>query len=149
MSRGDQRNMLHRSLQKSEGLGRYCHKAKHVTVTRAWTWNSLFLPLMSALLRFAPSPTGGLHLGGLRMALINHLVARKLGGKWILRIEDTDQVWLFVLVVSLCTVFDELVECQKRLVPGSLDDIENGLRWAGLEYDYGKPDSGVQCIEFF
>lgn len=44
------------------------------------------------LLRFAPSPTGALHLGGLRTALLNHLYARKLGGKWILRIEDTDTV---------------------------------------------------------
>jgi hypothetical protein len=44
------------------------------------------------LLRFAPSPTGPLHLGGLRMALYNHLFARKHGGKWILRIEDTDMV---------------------------------------------------------
>lgn len=43
-------------------------------------------------LRFAPSPTGYLHLGGLRTALYNHLLARKLGGKWVLRIEDTDQV---------------------------------------------------------
>ena len=44
------------------------------------------------LLRFAPSPTGPLHLGGLRMALYNHLFARKNGGKWILRVEDTDAV---------------------------------------------------------
>lgn len=43
-------------------------------------------------LRFAPSPTGYLHLGGLRTALFNHLLARRMGGKWILRIEDTDQV---------------------------------------------------------
>ena len=44
------------------------------------------------LLRFAPSPTGPLHLGGLRTALINQLFARKHAGKWILRIEDTDAV---------------------------------------------------------
>lgn len=46
------------------------------------------------LLRFAPSPTGALHLGGLRTALYNYLYAKKLGGKWILRIEDTDAVSL-------------------------------------------------------
>lgn len=46
----------------------------------------------TARLRFAPSPTGFLHLGGLRTALFNHLLARKWGGKWLLRIEDTDQV---------------------------------------------------------
>ena len=44
------------------------------------------------LLRFAPSPTGPLHLGGLRTALFNHAFARRTGGHWILRIEDTDAV---------------------------------------------------------
>src|SRR6266702_2281802 len=44
------------------------------------------------LLRFAPSPTGPLHLGGLRTALFNHAFARRTGGDWILRIEDTDAV---------------------------------------------------------
>jgi glutamyl-tRNA synthetase len=48
-----------------------------------------------ALLRFAPSPTGPLHLGGLRTALYNHIYAKKLGGRWLLRIEDTDAVSLF------------------------------------------------------
>ena len=41
--------------------------------------------------RFAPSPTGPLHIGGVRTALYNYLLARKLGGKMLLRIEDTDQ----------------------------------------------------------
>ena len=41
--------------------------------------------------RFAPSPTGGLHIGGLRTAIFNYLYAKKMGGKFILRIEDTDQ----------------------------------------------------------
>lgn len=49
-------------------------------------------PEGKARLRFAPSPTGYLHLGGLRTALFNHLFARKWKGKWILRIEDTDRV---------------------------------------------------------
>ena len=44
------------------------------------------------LLRFAPSPTGDLHLGGLKTTPFNNLYARKLGGKWISRIEDTDAV---------------------------------------------------------
>ena len=51
------------------------------------------------LVRFAPSPTGPLHLGGLRMALYNHLFARRNQGKWLLRIEDTDRV---VLPLELC-----------------------------------------------
>ncbi|KAF9555858.1 glutamyl-tRNA synthetase [Agrocybe pediades] len=73
------------------------------------------------LLRFAPSPTGPLHLGGLRMALYNHLFARKHGGKWILRIEDTDM---------------------SRHVPGSVDGIRRGLEWAGLHYDFGPGKEG-------
>ncbi|KZV77436.1 glutamyl-tRNA synthetase [Peniophora sp. CONT] len=76
---------------------------------------------MAPLLRFAPSPTGPLHLGGLRTALINHLYARKNGGKWILRIEDTDAA---------------------RTVPGSLEGIKSGLGWAGLDYDYGPGKPG-------
>ncbi|CEL59969.1 glutamyl-tRNA synthetase [Rhizoctonia solani AG-1 IB] len=67
-------------------------------------------------LRFAPSPTGSLHLGGLRTALFNHVMARKLGGEWALRIEDTDR---------------------SRLVPGSIDEIRKGLEWAGVMYDHG------------
>ncbi|KAF9235713.1 hypothetical protein BU15DRAFT_89484 [Melanogaster broomeanus] len=68
------------------------------------------------LLRFAPSPTGALHLGGLRTALYNHLFAKKHGGKWILRVEDTDA---------------------KRYVPGAVDGIRSALAWAGLSYDFG------------
>ena len=47
---------------------------------------------MSTRTRFAPSPTGSLHVGGARTALFNWLVARQLGGKFVLRVEDTDQV---------------------------------------------------------
>jgi hypothetical protein len=50
-----------------------------------------------ARVRFAPSPTGQLHLGGLRTALFNYLLAKKTGGQYILRIEDTDQVCLIVI----------------------------------------------------
>ncbi|KAF8957056.1 hypothetical protein BDZ97DRAFT_1670524 [Flammula alnicola] len=73
------------------------------------------------LLRFAPSPTGPLHLGGLRMALYNHLFAQKHGGKWILRIEDTDM---------------------SRHVPGSVEGIKKALEWAGLTYDFGPGKEG-------
>jgi len=64
--------------------------------------------------RFAPSPTGPLHLGGVRTALYNYLFARKLNGKLILRIEDTDQ---------------------NRFVPGAEEYIIKSLQWCGLEFD--------------
>ncbi len=70
--------------------------------------------------RFAPSPTGYLHLGGLRTALYTYLFARKMGGTFILRIEDTDQ---------------------EREVPGAVDKIYQSLALAGLTYDEG-PDVG-------
>jgi glutamyl-tRNA synthetase len=67
--------------------------------------------------RFAPSPTGALHIGGVRTALYNYLLARQTGGAFILRIEDTDQT---------------------RYVPGAEDYIIRSLRWLGLN-----PDEGV------
>ena len=75
---------------------------------------------MTVRTRFAPSPTGYLHLGGLRTALYTYLFAKKNGGKFILRIEDTDQ---------------------EREVPGAVELIYKSLREAGLEYDEG-PDVG-------
>ena len=66
--------------------------------------------------RFAPSPTGDLHIGGLRTALYNYLFAVKNQGKFILRIEDTDKT---------------------REVEGSVQKIINSLKWAGLEYHEG------------
>ncbi|MCB0084254.1 MAG: glutamate--tRNA ligase, partial [Caldilineaceae bacterium] len=73
-----------------------------------------------ARVRFAPSPTGYLHLGGLRTALFNWLYARHTDGQFILRIEDTDQT---------------------RFSADSLEDIMRGLRWLGLNWDEG-PDVG-------
>ena len=66
--------------------------------------------------RFAPSPTGYLHIGGLRTALFNWLFARRHGGKFILRIEDTDR---------------------DRSTDAAIDAIVNGLRWVGLDWDEG------------
>lgn len=67
------------------------------------------LPNTPARTRFAPSPTGYLHLGSLRTALFNYLLAKRTGGQFLLRIEDTDQVWLGTLdcdeeVALLCCV---------------------------------------------
>ena len=66
--------------------------------------------------RFAPSPTGYLHIGGLRTALYNYLFARHNNGKFILRIEDTDRT---------------------RFVEGAIESLIESLHWAGIEYDEG------------
>ena len=66
--------------------------------------------------RFAPSPTGPLHIGGVRTALYNYLFAKQNGGKMILRIEDTDQT---------------------RFVPGAEDYIIEALTWLGIKFDEG------------
>lgn len=78
------------------------------------------MSIKPARTRFAPSPTGHLHLGGARTALYAYLLAKKTGGQFILRIEDTDI---------------------KRTVPGAEQEIMDGLRWLGLDYDEG-PDIG-------
>ena len=77
---------------------------------------------MSVRVRFAPSPTGPLHIGGVRTALYNYLLAKQKGGAFILRIEDTDQ---------------------KRLVQGAEDYIKQSLEWLGLIPDEG-PGYGGQ-----
>jgi glutamyl-tRNA synthetase len=64
--------------------------------------------------RYAPSPTGALHLGGARTALFNYLFARQKGGQFLLRIEDTDRA---------------------RLKPGSQEQIEEGLQWLRMSWD--------------
>ena len=66
--------------------------------------------------RFAPSPTGPLHIGGVRTALYNYLFARKMGGTMILRIEDTDS---------------------QRFVPGAEEYILESLEWCGIRIDEG------------
>lgn len=71
--------------------------------------------------RFAPSPTGFLHVGGLRTALYNYLFARKNNGFFVLRIEDTDR---------------------SRFVAGAVDNLINTLKWAGLNFDEGPGTSG-------
>ena len=76
--------------------------------------------IQPARVRFAPSPTGHLHLGGARTALFDYLLAHQTGGQFILRIEDTDR---------------------KRLVEGAEREIMDCLRWLGLDYDEG-PDIG-------
>ncbi|MCL2844178.1 MAG: glutamate--tRNA ligase [Chitinivibrionia bacterium] len=77
--------------------------------------------------RFAPSPTGYLHVGGARTALFNWLFAKKTGGKFLLRIEDTDR-----------SRYDE----------NALGEIFTSLRWLGLQWDEG-PEVGGNCGSYF
>src|SRR5438445_8832086 len=71
---------------------------------------------MKVRVRFAPSPTGFLHIGGARTALFNWLYARHTGGTFVLRIEDTDMA---------------------RNTQEAVEVILNGLRWLGLDWDEG------------
>ncbi|MES1204437.1 MAG: glutamate--tRNA ligase [Pseudomonadota bacterium] len=77
--------------------------------------------------RFAPSPTGFLHIGGVRTALFNWLFARAGGGKYVLRIDDTDQ---------------------ERNVDAALAPILHGFRWLGLDWDEG-PEVGGPFAPYF
>lgn len=79
------------------------------------------MPSSEVRVRFAPSPTGPLHIGGVRTALFNYLFARKNNGQFLLRIEDTDQA---------------------RYVRGAEDYIIESLRWCGIEPDEGVPVGG-------
>ena len=73
--------------------------------------------------RFAPSPTGPLHIGGVRTALYNYLFAKKNGGDFLLRIEDTDQ---------------------SRFIAGAEDYIVDALSWCGIYVDEGVSAGGLK-----
>ena len=75
---------------------------------------------MTVRVRFAPSPTGFLHVGNARTALFNWLWARRTGGTFILRIEDTDQ---------------------KRNTPTAARQVMDDLKWLGIQWDEG-PEAG-------
>jgi glutamyl-tRNA synthetase len=82
---------------------------------------------MTVRTRFAPSPTGYLHIGGVRTALFNWLYARRHGGQFILRIDDTDQ---------------------GRNQPEALQPILNGFRWLGIDWDEGA-EVGGPCGPYY
>ncbi|HEY5205502.1 MAG TPA: glutamate--tRNA ligase, partial [Roseiarcus sp.] len=79
----------------------------------------------AVITRFAPSPTGFLHIGGARTALFNWLYAKRFGGKFLLRIEDTDR---------------------ERSTQGAVDAILDGLKWLGLDWE-GEAISQFQRAE--
>ena len=82
---------------------------------------------MTIRTRFAPSPTGYLHIGGVRTALFNWLLAKRLGGQFILRIDDTDT---------------------ERNKPEALQPILDGFRWLGIHWDEG-PEVGGPYGPYF
>ncbi len=82
---------------------------------------------MTIRTRFAPSPTGYLHIGGVRTALFNYLLAKQAGGQFLLRIDDTDQ---------------------QRNVEAALRPILEGFQWLGLQWDEG-PDVGGPYAPYF
>jgi glutamyl-tRNA synthetase len=85
------------------------------------------VPMSTVRTRFAPSPTGFLHIGGVRTALFNWLYARQHGGKFVLRIDDTDQ---------------------QRNVEAALEPILHGFRWLGIDWDEG-PEVGGECGPYY
>ncbi|EXJ83928.1 glutamyl-tRNA synthetase [Capronia coronata CBS 617.96] len=89
---------------------------KSSTTTKSTSLRRGKLPDTPARTRFAPSPTGNLHLGSIRTALFNYLLARATKGQFLLRIEDTDA---------------------KRTVPGAEERLYEDLTWAGLHWDEG------------
>ena len=77
--------------------------------------------------RFAPSPTGPLHVGGLRTAIFNYLFAKRVGGRFLLRIEDTDQ---------------------KRFVSGAVEHIKESLDWVGIRPDEVMPSQASDSARY-
>ena len=82
---------------------------------------------MNVRVRYAPSPTGLQHIGGIRTALFNYLFARSQGGKFILRIEDTDR---------------------ERFDPAALKDIYDSFAWLGIRWDEGPDKDGPHSPYF-
>lgn len=80
---------------------------------------------MTVRVRFAPSPTGYVHIGSLRTALYNYLFAKKNNGKYIIRIEDTDQ---------------------GRYVEGAIEGMVNAMAWAGIHHDEGVKIEGGEIV---
>ena len=109
------------AVQKSKNFKIFCSaiplKSNHIQNTKNSNMSD-----QPVRVRFAPSPTGPLHIGGLRTALYNYLYAKNHGGTFILRIEDTDQ---------------------GRYVPGAEQYIINSLKWTGLEINEGPEQGGA------
>src|SRR6266545_3073906 len=103
---------------------RSCSRRARRVVTVIAFQHTEYIPrlvVVTVRVRFAPSPTGSLHIGSVRTTLYNYFFARQNGGKLILRIEDTDR---------------------DRLVAGAIDSIYDGLAWLGIKWDEGPREAG-------
>ncbi|MCJ1247406.1 Glutamate--tRNA ligase mitochondrial [Trapelia coarctata] len=107
---------------------RHLHATRYLRREKFAAWKEEYgkLPNTPARTRFAPSPTGDLHLGSLRTALYNYLLAKATGGQFLLRIEDTDS---------------------KRTVPGAEERLCQDLEWAGLQWDEGTVSPTPWCSQ--
>ena len=108
----------------SHGLQRYnfiLQNVKRIYLIKLIFAAEIFYQMPEVRVRFAPSPTGPLHIGGVRTALYNYLFAKNKGGRMILRIEDTDQA---------------------RFVEGAEQYIIDSLKWCGIEFDESVVDGG-------
>jgi glutamyl-tRNA synthetase len=106
------------------GLQRYnfiLQNVKRIYLIKLIFTAEIFYQMSEVRVRFAPSPTGPLHIGGVRTALYNYLFAKNKGGRMILRIEDTDQA---------------------RFVEGAEQYIIDSLKWCGIELDESAVDGG-------
>ncbi len=106
------------------GLQRYnfiLQNVKRIYLIKLIFTAEIFYQMSEVRVRFAPSPTGPLHIGGVRTALYNYLFAKNKGGRMILRIEDTDQA---------------------RFVKGAEQYIIDSLKWCGIELDESAVDGG-------
>ena len=111
---------IFRTFAASNGVGRLCAAEAVPDILEEKPIQTTDME-QEVRVRFAPSPTGPLHIGGVRTALYNYLFARRLGGKMILRIEDTDS---------------------QRFVPGAEDYINEALAWLGIGIDEGVREGG-------
>ncbi len=118
------------SISSGKSTGRWAHQRSNILMNHKINWSLIphrrmhmdhFTNEGDVRVRFAPSPTGQLHLGGLRTALYNFLFARSRRGTFVLRIEDTDQT---------------------RLVPGATEKLIENLEWAGIVIDEGPINGG-------
>lgn len=119
------------SLQYEVPLNPFCRRCLTTMIASHSNQPPATLPSRSVRTRFAPSPTGQLHLGSLRTALFNFLLARRYNGRFILRIEDTDVVSLSFntnMILLTCARTAQLSVLKRKCT-----DCSSGRGWIGMK----------------